>query len=92
MTTETDRRKIAGLARGFLDGSVDWSTFAAAVHEADQDDVIDELGSLMTHMPPRGGFGGLSENQYRRYVEDVLAAIRRLENSGFEQRDEGERG
>jgi len=79
MNEETQRRRIARLARGLLDGVVEYDLFATAAFEANQDDEIDELADLITHMPKCGGFGGLSKEQYERYLERLHGMIRKLE-------------
>jgi hypothetical protein len=79
MMEETSRQRVARLAREFLDDATKYDAFVTAVYEADQDDEIDELENLITHMPRRGGFGGLTEEQYRQYLDCVHPTIRKLE-------------
>jgi len=73
------RREIARLARAYLAGNVEHDRLAIAAYESEQDDDIDELDDLITHMPPRGGLFGLSEDQHKKYRQSVEAAIQMLE-------------
>ncbi len=70
---------MARFARALLAGDVEYDQFATAACECEQDDDIDELENLITHMPQCGGFGGVSEDQHKRYLEIVLTLIRKLE-------------
>jgi len=79
MRNLTQRKEIARIARAYLAGDVSYERFATEACQCEQDDDIDEIEDLITHMPKLGGLFGLSEEQHSNYMKLVEAALRALE-------------
>ncbi len=73
------RHDAAEAGRAYLSSSLSWDEFMERL-AGSKDELVSDLVDLIEHEPKRGGFLGVNEEQWARYLSQLSSAIAALES------------
>jgi hypothetical protein len=80
MNLKIEQQLAVKTAREFLSGKINFEELLDSFPDDTDDKDINELFDLIEHQPKLGGFLGVNEESYNRYILSIERVIERIEN------------